>query len=324
MNRTQRILAVVLGLQIILAAAVFWPRGGAVQAGEPLLGNLDTAQVTGFSIEDAEGNSLTLKKSAGTWVLPEAEDFPADAQKIEPLLEDIAAIQTNRLVTRTAASHKRLGVASDDFQIRVMLERQDGSSTVLYVGSSSGARATHVRLDGQDEVFLTGEINSFDLSASPSNWIDTTYLSLPSEQVTGMVLENANGVFEFEKDAASDEWSLKGGIPEGRQLSSGKVTSLVNRLTTLRMVQPLGKQELPDYGFDQPNALVTLIAPGENEATRSYRIEIGAKGSGTSDYIVRSSESEYTVQIAGFSLDELVNNALEDFLQEVPTPTPTP
>jgi hypothetical protein len=109
MNRTQRILAVVLGLQIVLIAVVFWPRAGEVQAGEALLGSLDTAQVTRIIIDDTDGNSITLVKSGGTWVLPDADDYPAQADKIETMLQNLAGIETNRLITRTAASHERLG-----------------------------------------------------------------------------------------------------------------------------------------------------------------------------------------------------------------------
>jgi hypothetical protein len=87
-------------------------------------------------------------------------------------------------------------------------------------------------------------------------------------------------------------------------------------------VQPLGKQEQPEYGFDQPSAIVTLDVPGENETVRTYKIEIGANGSSGSDYFVRSSESEYIVRIAGPNLEELVSSSAEDFLQEEPTPTP--
>jgi hypothetical protein len=321
MNRTQRILAVVLGLQIVLIAVIFWPRGGAVQAGKALLESFDPVQITRINIEDADGNRTTLAKSGQSWVLPEADDYPADAAKIGLLLQNLAAIQTDRLVTRTAASHKRLGVASDDFQRRVTLEGTGGASTVLYVGSSSGARATHVRLDGQDEVYLTGEISSFDIVATPSSWTDTAYVSLPGDQITVMRLENANGVFEFVKEATSGEWSFVD-IPVGWQTNSGKISSLVSRLANLRMVQPLGKQEQPEYGFDQPSAIVTLDVPGENETVRTYKIEIGAKDSSGSDYFVRSSESEYIVRIAGPNLEELVNSSAEDFLQEEPTPTP--
>jgi hypothetical protein len=305
----------------VLIAVIFWPRGGAVQAGEALLDDFDPAQIGRISIEDADGNSTTLAKSGQSWVLPDADDYPADAARIDPLLQNLAAIQTDRLVTQTAASHGRLGVAGDDFERRITLENEGGGSTVLYVGSASGARATHVRLDGQDEVFLTGEISSFDVGAAPGSWIDTAYLSLPGDQISGMRLDNANGTLEFVKDAVSGEWSLAD-LPEGRQANSAKISSLVTRLASQRMVQPLGNQEQPEYGFDQPAATVTLVAPGENETTRTYQIEIGAKDTGGSDYIVRSSESEYIVRVAGASLEELLSGTAEDFLQAEPTPTP--
>jgi hypothetical protein len=302
---------------------VFWPRGGEVQAGEALLADLDTTQVTRLIIDDADGNSITLVKSGGIWVLTDADDYPALADKIEEMLQNLAKIETNRLITQTAASHERLGVAADEYERRIKIEGPGGESAVLYVGTSSGVSATHVRLEGQDEVFLTGEINSFEVDASPSNWIDTSFLSLPGDQVTGMILENANGNFEFEKDGVNGEWSLID-MPEGRELDSSKVTSLANQLSNLQMLRPVGKQDQTEYGFGQPNAIVTILTNEENDATTTYSIEVGGISTEGDNYYVRSSESDYIVLIASSSLGDLVNDTQEDFFQELPTPTPEP
>ena len=100
LSRIQWILAIVLLLQIALSAFAFWPRGGTAGGSEPMLPGLVDGDVVGITVTDAEATSITLHKATGEWVLPSADDYPANAEQIDPLLEKIAALTTQRLVTR--------------------------------------------------------------------------------------------------------------------------------------------------------------------------------------------------------------------------------
>ena len=127
MKRHNRILASILILQIILSVVVFWPRPVATGASEPLFPGLEADDIVALTIADGEGKSITLARlpspevgrgaggeGRGDWVLPDADDYPAQADKITPLLDKIVGLTTARLVTRTDASHKRLQVAPND------------------------------------------------------------------------------------------------------------------------------------------------------------------------------------------------------------------
>ena len=54
-----------------------------------------------------------MQKKGTDWVLPDADDFPVLNQNVSDLLESIAEIRDNRLVTNTSASHKRLSSRQD-------------------------------------------------------------------------------------------------------------------------------------------------------------------------------------------------------------------
>jgi hypothetical protein len=316
MKRHNQILAGILVIQIILGVVVFWPKSAATGASEPLFPELGEAgDIVALTITEADDNSIQLKKIDTDWVLSDADDYPAQTDKITPLLSKILDLTSSRLVTRTDASHKRLQVAPDDFVRRIDFETADGTQHTLYLGSSPRYGSTHFRVEGQSETYLTSELSTWETKADATSWVDTAYLSVPEDDIIKMTLENANGTFTFTKDDESN-WTMAG-LAADETLNENKVTALVQQAASVNMVRPLGKEEQAAYGMDEPNAVVTLEA-----GDKTITLRVGAKGPADNSYVVTSSESPYYVRVYEYSVKDLVEKTREDFLQAPPTPTP--
>ncbi|MCB0212802.1 MAG: DUF4340 domain-containing protein [Anaerolineae bacterium] len=306
-NRLQQILLITLVVQIALAVWLFWPKPAASQTSGPLLGDIATDSVTALTISDSD-NTLTLAKKDDGWVLPDAGDFPVTAEQVTTLLDNIEKVQTNRLVTQTDTSHRRLQVAPDDFNRRLELTLSDGTTHDLYVGSSAGAGATHVRADSQPEVYLTGDINAFDINPQASSWIDTLYFTVPQTTTTQLTLENGNGTFEFVKDG--ENWTMSD-LAEDETFNQNAFTTMLNQLISVRMTEPIGTEAQADFGLDKPQATVTLGTTAE-----TYTLMVGAKNPEDSDdYVFKASNSPYYVRISSFTGDNLINKTRADFLE---------
>lgn len=311
MNRNNQILSGILVVQLILVAIAFWPAstisGGG---GAPLLGEFDTTAVVGLTIRDNENQQIEMNKNGENWVLASADDYPVDESKVTPVLEKLQTLNSNRLVTQTDSSHGRLKVANDDFERLVEVSLQDGTTHQLYIGTSGGPSATHVRLDGQNEVYLTGDLSMWDVNSGANSWIDTVYATLPPTATLALQLENANGTFEFIKEG--ENWNMAG-LAEGEPFNSAAFTAMLNQTISLRMSEPIGKSIQPDFGLDSPRAVVVL------HTTEGERVlQIGsADEEGNS--VAKWSESEYYVYIPASSANNLVDKTRQDFL-EVPQP----
>jgi len=315
MNRLQQILAAVLVVQIVLAAALLWPRpttGGVTT----LLADVEADDIVALRIADGQGNEVALRKMTGEWVLPQAGDYPAQADSVQSVLEKLLAVDTQRLVTRTAASHKRLQVAADDFNRKVELEGADGARHTLYLGSSPSYGAIHVRLEGRDEAYLTNSVTQYELGATASSWVDTLYLEVAQDEVLSARLENKQGTFEFAKDEQGN-WTLAD-LQIGEQLDTAEINSVVNRATSLSMLEPLGQDKLPEYGMDNPSAVLTLRKESEQ-----ITVTVGAQDPDDLSYTIRASTSPYYVRVSEYTVRAMVEDGREDFLQPPPTPTPT-
>jgi len=225
MSKLHQILIALLVAQLALVAVVFWPRPAPADAvGAPFFSEINAADISTLVIRDDQGKSIKLSKPAGQWILPEFSDYPAQADKITPLLTRIAGLTSDRLVTRTEASQKQLQVADDKYVRRLELQTSGGASQVLYLGSSAGAQTIHVRVGSQKEVYLARDLNSWDFSTDPISWVDAAYLSVPKENVVSLTLGNANGQWTFEKDA-SGNWTMQGpstGSGQGPPTGSGQ------------------------------------------------------------------------------------------------------
>ncbi len=314
MKRHNQILAGILVIQIVLGVVVFWPKSVSTGASELLFPDLETGDIVALTIADANGDSIVLRQVAGDWVLPDADDYPAQADKITPLLDKVVALTADRLVTRTDASHKQLQVAADDFVRRVDFETVDGTKHAFYLGSSPSYGATHFRLDGQSETYLT-DISAWEANGTAASWIDTAYLNVPQTDITKMTLENRNGEFAFTRDDEGN-WAMEG-LAADETLAETRVTALIRQAALVNMLSPLGKEAQPSYGMDEPNGVVTLETD-----SKTIILRVGAKDPDTNSYVVISSESPYYVRVSELNVKNLVENTLDDFL-ELPLP-PTP
>jgi hypothetical protein len=314
MSRLNQILAAVLVAQVLLAAAVFlWPQAATSSSNQPLLANFKAGDVVGLTVTNNEGKRLALSKKDEGWVMPEAGDYPVDGAKVTPFLEKLEKVKTNRLVTKTEASHAQLKVAQDSYESLVELQLKDGATHKLYLGSSAGASATHVRADDQPEVYLSGDINSFDANSNASAWLDTLYFTVPQTATVGITLENPNGKFEFVKDG--EKWALQG-LAKDEAFNENGFFPFLNQAIGLRMTEPLGKED-SWLGQDKPQATLTI-----KTTDNSYTVQIGAKSDQDNSYVVKASNSPYYVRIAEFTAKNFVEKKREDFLQAPPTAEP--
>jgi len=212
-------------------------------------------------------------------------------------------------------------VADDDFVRRLDFTLADSSSRTLFIGSTGAGGAAHVRAGGQAEVYQARDLYSYDAAANVVNWIDPVYFTVAQDKVVSLTLQNSSGAFEFEKDSGGN-WTMKG-LKSGEEFNADNLTTLVGRLASLQMTKPLGKQAKPEYGLEQPGAVITVTVKDDAGASQTSTLRIGAKDAADNSYVVSSSGSSYIVRVAGFNVEDFVTRIRQDFLKQA-TPTPTP
>jgi hypothetical protein len=320
MSRTNQVLAALLALQIVIGVVVFWPRTASEATGALLYPDVDVDQVTRVTIADDAGNTIEMLRTDTGWVLAGTGDFPCNEDAVPQFLDKLLALTADRVVTETRASHERLGVAEDAYTRRIAFATADGTEYVLYLGTSPSYSVAHVRLADQDQVYLVSGLSSTDAGVRASSWIDTTYLTLTQDQVAELTIENANGTFVFAKNA-DGTWTMAG-LAADETLDESTVSLLVTRISSVRMLAPLGTIEDPAYALDDPAAVVTAVTRDEEGGSQTVVLAVGAQRDSDSAYVVKSSTSPYYVYVASYTMQDLVTTAREDLIALPETPTP--
>ncbi len=316
MKRHQQILAGILVVQIILGVITFWPRSGSAGAAQPVFPDLKVEDIVALTITDDQGARIVLRRSGENWTLAEAGDYPARASSITPFLDKFTQLDTATLVARTESSHKALQVADNGFVRRIDVGMKDGTTHTLYLGSSPRYTATHFRVAGQAETYLTAALSTWELNTAATSWVDTSYRTIDAATVTEITLQNANGFFKFVK-TEDDTWTLAD-LAADEIVAPAQTADIVSKATRITLQRPLGLTDEASYGLAAPAATVTLTMEDGSVTT----LRVGAKFDG-SNYAIKASESPYYVAVTEYNVKTLIENDRAAFLQQ-PTPTPTP
>lgn len=321
MTKFQKILAGLLAFQIVLIAIVFLTNRSAIASNNPLLPDFTVETVTGLTITNNSGSQIKMEKIGDEWVLPEKDNYPVEGQNVSDLLDEIALIRDNRLVTTTSASHKRLQVADTEFQGKLEITTSSGTS-ILYVGSSPAANSTHIRLASSDSVYLTNAISASRVDPAYTNWINTSLVQIAAANVSNIAVTTANGSFHFSKDENSNWTSPE--LSGDESIDASKWSSLLSGFTSIRLVEPVSKTSQPTYGLENPTASLVLNYLDENNATQQGELIFGNMDESGSNYYAKWSQSPYVVLVSSYNADRIINLSKADFLPTPATATAAP
>ena len=319
MNLRNKVLAGVLALQAVVLIGVFWPRSAGPGI-EQLIEGLEEPDVVAVTITDGEGKSIHIARSPFGCVLPDAADYPCAKDRLPDFLRRIVPLTTASLVTDTPASHSRLNVAEDNFERIIELELADETKRKFYLGTSPRGRSGHARIDGRDQVYLAPGLSAFDAPVREDAWVDPVYFSVPQERVKSATIENTAGAITVEREESGD-WALLDHESE-RPIDQSKAASMVGSATSIRLVRPLGKEELESYGLQDPTVVVTVSVGGGDSDSTEQTVRIGGKLNADGGYVAKSSESPYYVVMDGAAVQALVDVGPEKLLEAPVKPTP--
>jgi hypothetical protein len=322
MNRTNLFLLIALIVQAVLIAIIALPKGGEAQSETvALLPNFNPSAVSVITITDAEGTQLRLTKTGDVWGLADIENYPAQANRVNDLLGILSRLDTARLISDNVANQRRLMVADDEFERKLDITQGDQTYT-LYVGTASGANATHTRLAGSDNVYINRNITATSVSVETTAWSETAYITLDSTKVVSMSITNANGTFEF--DNVDGVWQMRD-LAQGETFNEENFTALLDKIVAFNLRKPLGTQALPEYAIDTPLATVTVtvrdsLVTGDDTTAgqtidTTYELVIG--GRYEDGYAVKSNRSDFYVLASAFYATDFTEERREDFIVTV-------
>jgi hypothetical protein len=333
MNTLNKTLLLALVAQVLIFAGVrFAGRADDRAPPRPVLPGLDPAAITRVEIwgppKEGDGpdqEKVALAREGGQWGVADADGYPADGKKVDELLAALAKLTTRSQVVTGSTYHSKLEVAEGKFQRKVTLTA-GGKARTLFLGSSPAWKSVHVRVEGEDPVYLVGDLATGDVGSRAWAWVERGYLKHGPESVWSVKLTNARGTIELERSPAGGDWAVLG---SAEPVARSAVEDLVRKAGTINLETPVGKEVRPEHGLASPLATVTLVTGTSTVAgappprTETVTVQVGAKLEAENQYFVKASSSPYVVRVAAWAVEPLIGKARED-LAEKPAAPPAP
>ena len=186
MKKLIYILSGLLVLQLLLTVVVNAQHSGIQGAAKPkALLALQDNDIDHISISGNDGKVVNLARTNDKWLLSDQSDFPANQQQVTSLLTQILSLKHGLAVADSDNAAHRFKVAKDSFERKVVLSQQHVDMATLYLGTSASMRETHLRLEGEAQVYLAN-LPVYRLPVTNKEWMQQDLLQLKTTNIKAL------------------------------------------------------------------------------------------------------------------------------------------
>lgn len=321
------VLAVVQGL-VLCGLVFFRDTEKSVAADGGKLAGISAESLVEIAIQgEGDAPELVMKRGDGdAWSFASANAYPVDATKIEALIGKLTKVDLGRPVIRSAENHGPVKVADDDFRRRLRLKTKDGKSTTVYLAAGSRGRSSYLRRGGEDEVYETEAIETWDARETLAAWASSEPLTFDAASIRSFELVAGENTFAFEKrsvvgaEATGDEseeattpeeewWLTK---PEESKVKGDAAQTLLDDLANLKPEAVLGVEKPADRGFDQPEGTLTL-RPADGDP---IVLIFGTKSEKANRRAFKDSRVRWYLDVPNWTISTMLEKTLDDFREK--------
>jgi hypothetical protein len=239
------------GLSVLSAALLFQMNLADVEDGPRLVFpelEEQLSGVTSIKVTNPNGNSASIVKQQGSWVLEEKSGYDVDFSKLSRFLVNFSELRVVEEKTSISSNHSRLGVAENEPGAATSVIIFPGEYSLL-VGNEAPSQGSFVRYADDAQVYLTNK--PVAASADWIDWVDPVVINIEPANVREVTIATRSAQFLLaNRNEASGEFELLG-IPAGRELKHATVADNLPRL--LVNVRMLDVEPYNPVIFDDPS-----------------------------------------------------------------------
>lgn len=304
-------LGIVLVFQLVLALGLSLRRDplAAVSSDTPLIAPAAVKSADRLVI-DGPPSQVELLKQDGGWIMPGYFNAPADATRVDELLERLAAIKRGLPIATTAAALQRFKVADADFERRLVLSQNGKVLGTLYFGSSSGLRQSDARPAGERAVYAV-DLPTYELPAEASAWLNGDLLRRQADQLVELQVGDGHESIDLTRRKGSNQpatWSAPA-LGSGQQIDTAHVEALARDVAQVHVDGVLGTSPQPDWQQEHP----ALTLKFQDAAAHSIEWTLSKPKSGDF-YVLKSSLHPWYFSVSSTLGKQMIDASARDAL----------
>ena len=319
MNKTIKILVVILSLQLLLTAGLFYTSGLiSPPAEKQLLLNISKGDIKKIMLTGPGGKQVELEKIDGLWSLPNKDNFPANQAQINQLLDRLLETELGTKISKQKTSHDRLRVSETGFERKVSLFTKDNEPKIIYFGSAPSLRQSHARLSEEVDVHVV-KFSANDIDIQSNDWIKKDIFVLQSKNIESVSFEkitltrssgftdsNKKDVETSSKNSVSS-WNAQG--LSNKKLSNNAAIDFIKKIADMRINGIASKQDVEKVDKSKKTKKFTITMKNGSKIT--YNL---SKVTGEEDFLLVTSQRSGTFRLPPLSGKDLINSSTTSFL----------
>ena len=215
---------------------------------------LAPGDIAKIELKDAEQSS-TIEIKDGKWTVAEREGYPVNLSSLQKLIRKINDLTITQSLEAGASFDPRFGMdqTSNDSELHgthLTLKKADGSlitslklgkevaasgqqdPMAMMMGRGNSSSGRYIRLQEDPEGVYVVSDSLGEALAHPKDWLSKEFIKI--ENITSVSLSPAGAPSSIEwkvsRPDASADFTLEGGIPEGKELNKGVIDAFKNIL----------------------------------------------------------------------------------------------
>lgn len=271
-----------------------------VKTATPLFPDFNKEQVTKIEII-ATGETTTLSKQEGAWVVASMDNYPADSEGVAELLTKVGEFKNTQRVSSNPEKQAEFEVDSTGVEAKLM-DANDKLLAHLFVGKiTSGFLSSYVRAGDSNDVYVAqGNLQSV-FNKGTRTWKDRTIFDFNKGNVTELNISSPEETVELRLDANGTWQMLK---PEA---AAANTTEVDNLLTTLSGLDTddfaEAGDDLAEYGLETPQSVISAVLNDGTTAT----LYIGKEEEGK--LYVKRDDKEAVFRLFKSNVDRLIKKS---------------
>lgn len=271
-----------------------------VKTATPLFSDFNKEQVAKIEII-ATGETTTLSKQEGAWVVASMDNYPADSEGVAELLTKVGEFKNTQRVSSNPEKQAEFEVDSTGVEAKLM-DANDKLLAHLFVGKiTSGFLSSYVRAADSNDVYVAqGNLQSV-FNKGTRTWKDRTIFDFNKGNVTELNISSPEETVELRLDANGTWQMLK---PEAGPANTTEVDNLLTTLSGLDTDDfAEAGDDLAEYGLDTPQSVISTVL---NDGTTTT-LYIGKEEEGK--LYVKRDDKETVFRLFKSNVDRLIKKS---------------
>ena len=271
-----------------------------IETAVPLFPNFNQEQVTTIEII-TDGETTTLSKQNGTWVVASMDNYPADSEGISELLSKVAEFKNTQLVSNNPEKQAEFEVDNTGVEAKLM-EANGTLLAHLFVGKTTpGFLSSYVRAADANDVYVAQGYLQSVFSKGERTWKDRTIFDFNKGIVTQLNISSPEEIVELRLDTDGTWQMLK---PVGSAVNQTEIDSLLTTFSDLDTDDfAETTDDLSEYGLDTPQSTISAV---HNDGTTAT-LHIGKEEDGK--LYVKRADTNTVFKLFKSNVDRLIKKS---------------